>query len=87
MDGDTRLSKFSQGSLRAANINSPRAISRLPAILLSSAGLGLMANPVSPAIVPRATKIIENPGDKAEGAKKQRNLASAGFRLEYFLSI
>jgi len=60
-DGFIRFSKFSQGSFRAASINNPKTISRLPAILLSNAELGLIAKPVKPAIAPRVIKIMEKP--------------------------
>jgi hypothetical protein len=63
-DGVRRFSKFNQGNFRAASMNNPKAISRLPAILLSSAELGLIAKLVSPAIAPKVTKIIENPMTK-----------------------
>jgi len=59
-------------------MNSPKAISRLPAILLSSAELGLMARPVKPAIAPKVTKTREKPITKlSEWRNKGRRLLAA----------
>ena len=54
-------------------MNNPKAINRLPAILLSRAVLGLIAKPVSPAIAPKVTKIIEKPMTKLS---EWRNMVS-----------
>ncbi|KPK20982.1 MAG: hypothetical protein AMJ70_07365, partial [Dehalococcoidia bacterium SG8_51_3] len=54
----------SQGTLSAASKKRPKAISREPEILLSRARLGLMANPVSPAIAPMMVKTSEKPKTK-----------------------
>lgn len=55
--------------------NLARVASEQPAILLSSAELGLMARPVRPAIAPKVTKTREKPITKlSEWRNKGRRL-------------